>query len=183
MTAFFIMRHPWRSSRELCSHHDSDVGAVYAGKQLAMQAKKDTNQHMAAPAQGNLSVKHLDAMAAARTNQQAAASSLRAEHIDGDTKALAGLSPPSTTPHAVATPFQSRSLAQRLFTATPGNADGVAQGAESGPPSSDNHQKRGVASPPEERAKQQKVATEQHNGADEGWHGRPDLQEVMLIAE
>ena len=123
LSALIILCHPWRSSRELCSHQDSDDGAMDAAKQLRLKAKKESSQQMAAPAPGSLSVKQLDAMAAARTKQQGAASSAQAEASDDDTedgdpqvprgvRALAVPPPTPTVPHAVnavATPAQRRS--------------------------------------------------------------------------
>ena len=86
LSALIILCHPWRSSRELCSHQDSGDDAMDAGKQLSLKAKKESTQQMAAPAQGSLSVKQLDAMAAARTKQHGAASSAQAEASDDDTE-------------------------------------------------------------------------------------------------
>ena len=182
LSALIILCHPWRSSRELCSHQDSDDGAMDAGKQLRLKAKKESTQQMAAPAQGSLSVKQLDAMAAARTKQQGAASSAQAEASDDDTedgdpqvprgvRALAVPPPTPTVPHgvnAVATPAQRRSavrtasphmqLPRSLPPATPRGADRVADGAESGPPSGEKRKATSAGgSPPDAGGKQKKA--------------------------
>ena len=151
-----------------------------AGKQLRLKAKKESTQQMAAPAQGSLSVKQLDAMAAARTKQQGAASSAQAEASDDETedgdpqvprgvRALAVPPPTPTAPHAVATPAQRRSavrmasphmqLPRSLPPATPRGADRVADGAESGPPSGEKRKATAAAggSPQDAGGKQKKA--------------------------
>ena len=79
LSALIILCHPWRSSRELCSHQDSDDGAMDAGKQLRLKANTESNQQMAAPAQGGLFVIQFDALASARKKQQVVASSTQAK--------------------------------------------------------------------------------------------------------
>ena len=178
LSALIILCHPWRSSRELCSHQDSGDDAMDAGKQLSLKAKKESTQQMAAPAQGSLSVKQLDAMAAARTKQHGAASSAQAEASDDDTedgdpqvprkvRALAAPLSTLTVPHAanaVATP--ARCLPHRhraaapCLSATPKAGDRGADGAESGPSSGEKAQRRATSAggaPPDAGGKPKKA--------------------------
>ena len=174
LSALIILCHPWRSSRELCSHQDSGDDAMDAGKQLSLKAKKESTQQMAAPAQGSLSVKQLDAMAAARTKQQGVASSAQAEASDDDiedgdpqvprsVRALAVPPPTPTVPHAVnavANPAQRLAHRHRapFLSATPKGGDRGADGAESGPPSGERRKATSAGgAPPDAGGKPKKA--------------------------
>jgi len=145
-----------------------------AGKQLRLKAKKESTQQMAAPAQGSLSVNQLDAMAAARTKQQGAASSAQAEASDDDTedgdpqvprgvRALAVPPPTPTVPHAVnAVAKPAQRLAHRhrapFLSATPKGGDRGADGAESGPPSGEKRKATSAGgAPPDAGGKPKKA--------------------------